>query len=178
MILLDDSLYSVVNGIEEGRLLFDNMKKMIAYSLSSSVPVILPFVIAVVFQMPQPLSIALVFCMIIVTNLGPSLSLAFEEAEGDVLDDNLPRNPKTDHLINRKLISFAYLQIGVIKAAAGLFTYFYIMNDYGFTPMSLFGLAGIKSYRPLDTDVYSPFEPFKGNSCVDRLNIASGCEDH
>ena len=112
-----------------------------------------------------------------VTDVCPSFSFAYENSEGDLMD-NLPRNPKTDHLINSKLISFAYLQIGVIKAAAGLFTYFYIMNDYGFTPMSLFGLTGIKSYRPLDTDVYSPLEPYKGNSCADRLNVASGCEDH
>ena len=177
MLLLDDNMYSVVNGIEESRLLFNNLKKIIAYTLSSSIPEILPFVFSVALQMPMPLSIALVFCMNFVTDVCPSLSLAYENEECDLLD-NLPRNPKTDHLINRKLISFAYLQIGVIKAAAGLFTYFYIMNDYGFTPMSLFGLTGIKSYRPLDTDVYSPSEPYKGNSCADRLNMASGCEDH
>ena len=48
MLLLDDNCYSIVNGIEEGRLLFDNIKKMIAYSLSSSIPEILPFVFSVV----------------------------------------------------------------------------------------------------------------------------------
>ena len=112
-----------------------------------------------------------------VTDLYPSISFAYGGPEGDVME-NLPRNPRLDRLVNRKLISFAYLQIGVIKVAAGLFTYFYIMNDYGFTPTSLFGLTGIESYRPLDTDVYSPSEPYKGNSCVDRENVLPGCEDH
>ena len=49
ILLLDDNCYSIVNGIEDSRLLFDNMKKMIAYSLSSSIPEILPFVFSVVF---------------------------------------------------------------------------------------------------------------------------------
>ena len=92
--------------------------------------------------------------------------------------DRLPRNPKQDRLVNAKLISFAHLQIGVIQAAAGLFTFLCIMNDYGFTPYSLLGLTTEMSYRPLDTDVYSPTHPFKGNSCANRKDIAKGCTDH
>ena len=56
--------------------------------------------------------------------------------------------------MNVKLISFAYLQIGMIQAAAGFFTYFYIMHDYGFTPSVLFGLATEKGTMPKPTDVY------------------------
>lgn len=58
-----------------------------------------------------------------------------------------------------------------MQAAAGFFTYFYIMHDYGFTPSGLFGLTQTKSYRPLDTDSYKPEEKFKGNSCADRENL-------
>ena len=60
--------------------------------------------------------------------------------------------------------------------AAGLFTYFYIMNDYGFTPQTLLGITDVKSYMPLDSDVYSPDLKYKGNSCADRVNIVKGCE--
>jgi sodium/potassium-transporting ATPase subunit alpha len=38
MLILDDKIESIVNGIEEGRLVFDNLKKSIAYSLSSNIP--------------------------------------------------------------------------------------------------------------------------------------------
>ena len=51
------------------------------------------------------------------------------------------------------------------------------MNDYGFRPGSLFGLVNEKGYLPLDTDIYAPSEPFKGNSCAERSNIVTGCED-
>lgn len=44
MILLDDNFSSIVNGIEEGRLIFDNLKKAISYSLTANIPEIWPFV--------------------------------------------------------------------------------------------------------------------------------------
>ena len=51
-----------------------------------------------------------------------------------------PRNPKYDRLVNKRLISMAYGQIGMIQAVAGFFTYFVIMGESGFLPYSLFGL--------------------------------------
>ncbi|KAH3762597.1 sodium/potassium-transporting ATPase subunit alpha-2 [Pelomyxa schiedti] len=53
-----------------------------------------------------------------------------------------PRSPTKDRLVNFRLISFSYFQIGVIQALSGLFTYFYVLNDYGFPPSSLYGIAG------------------------------------
>ena len=177
MLLLDDNIWSIVQGVEEGRLVFDNLKKSIAYSLSSSIPEILPFILSVVLQIPQSLSISLMLIIHFGTDFYPGITFAYENPENDLMD-RLPRHPRRDHLVNAKLITFAFLQIGVIQAAAGLFTYFCIMNDYGFTPYSLFGLTTEKSYRPLDSDVYSPNHPFKGNSCADRNHIAKGCQDH
>ena len=93
----------------------------------------------------------------------PAISFAYENPELDIME-RFPRNSKRDHLVNAKLISFAYLQIGVVQAAAGFFTYFYIMNDYGYKPQVLFGLAAEKGYHPNDTDVYDPRLTTKGNT--------------
>lgn len=51
-----------------------------------------------------------------------------------------PRNSKVDKLVNERLISVSYGQIGMIQAAAGFFTYFIIMAEHGFMGWSLFGL--------------------------------------
>ena len=165
MLLLDDNFSSIVNGVEEGRLIFDNLKKSIAYTLSSNIPEISPFIFFMLFQIPQPLSTVLILCIDLGTDMYPAISFAYENVELDIMD-RFPRNSKRDHLVNAKLISFAYLQIGIVQAAAGFFTYFYIMNDYGFRPGALFGLTQIKSYRPLDSDVYDPSLKYKGNTCV------------
>lgn len=57
MILLDDNFSSIVTGIEEGRLIFDNLKKSIAYVLTSNVPEIVPFIVLVGFNLPQSLTV-------------------------------------------------------------------------------------------------------------------------
>ena len=154
MLLLDDNFSSIVNGVEEGRLIFDNLKKSIAYTLSSNIPEISPFLFFMMFQIPQPLSTVLILCIDLGTDMLPAISFAYENPELDIMD-RYPRNSKRDHLVNAKLISFAYLQIGMVQAAAGFFTYFYIMHDYGFTPSVLFGLATEKGTMPKPTDVYA-----------------------
>jgi magnesium-transporting ATPase (P-type) len=45
-ILLDDNFSSIVTGVEEGRLIFDNLKKVIAYTLTSNIPEVVPFLVS------------------------------------------------------------------------------------------------------------------------------------
>ena len=108
MLLLDDNFSSIVNGVEEGRLIFDNLKKSIAYTLSSNIPEILPFIFFIMFQVPLPLSTVLILCIDLGTDMVPAISFAYENPELDIMD-RVPRNSKRDHLVNTKLISFAYL---------------------------------------------------------------------
>merc|ERR1712160_169018 len=129
MILLDDNFSSIVNGVEEGRLIFDNLKKSIAYTLSSNIPEISPFLFFIMCKLPLPLSTVLILCIDLGTDMVPAISFAYENPELYIME-RFPRNSKRDHLVNAKLISFAYLQIGIVQASAGFFTYFYILHDY------------------------------------------------
>jgi len=158
MLLLDDNFSSIVQGVEEGRLIFDNLKKSIAYTLSSNIPEILPFICFIVFSVPLPLSTVLILLIDLGTDMIPAISFAYENAELDIMD-RVPRSSKLDHLVNGKLISFAYLQIGVIQASAGIYTYFYIMNDFGIRPATLFNLQGIMAPLPGDGEIYDPNMP-------------------
>jgi len=155
MILLNDDFSSIVNGVEEGRLIFDNLKKSIAYTLSSNIPEISPFIMFILLQVPLPLSTVLILCIDLGTDMIPAISFAYENAELDIME-RMPRNSKRDHLVNVKLISFAYLQIGMVQASAGFYTYFYILNDYGFRPQTLFFLSSQEGIFPESTDVYNP----------------------
>jgi len=113
----------------------------------------------------------LILCIDLGTDMVPAISFAYENPELDIME-RYPRNSKRDHLVNAKLISFAYLQIGVIQAGAGFFTYFYVLNDYGFKPSVMFGLANEKGYLPLDTDVYNPNIESRGNSNYLKIDPA------
>merc|ERR1712051_562046 len=139
MILLDDNLASIVTGVEEGRLIFDNLKKSIAYTLTSNIPEISPFLLFILCDVPLPLGTVTILCIDLGTDMVPAISMAYEQAESDIMK-RPPRNPFTDKLVNERLISMAYGQIGMIQASAGFFVYFVIMAENGFWPSRLFGL--------------------------------------
>uniref|UniRef100_A0A8C1F3X8 Sodium/potassium-transporting ATPase subunit alpha n=1 Tax=Cyprinus carpio carpio TaxID=630221 RepID=A0A8C1F3X8_CYPCA len=139
MILLDDNFASIVTGVEEGRLIFDNLKKSIAYTLTSKIPEMSPFLMFVLVGIPLPLGTVTILCIDLGTDLIPAISLAYENAENDIMKRQ-PRNAKTDRLVNERLISMAYGQIGMIQAVAGFFTYIVVMSENGFWPSYLPGL--------------------------------------
>ncbi|XP_023711705.1 sodium/potassium-transporting ATPase subunit alpha isoform X1 [Cryptotermes secundus] len=155
MILLDDNFASIVTGVEEGRLIFDNLKKSIAYTLTSNIPEISPFLAFILCDIPLPLGTVTILCIDLGTDMVPAISLAYEEAESDIMKRQ-PRNPFTDKLVNERLISMAYGQIGMIQAAAGFFVYFVIMAENGFLPMDLFGIRKMWDSKAVNdlTDSY------------------------
>lgn len=159
MVLLDDNFASIIVGVEEGRKIFDNLKKAIAYVLASNIPEVTPFLAFITFGIPLPLGnkithdstewitfrinksfigVLAVLCIDVLTDMLPSISLAYEEPESDIMK-RPPRNPYKDHLVTGKLYFFAYGHIGFIEAAAGFFVYFMIMAEYGFFPERLLG---------------------------------------
>jgi len=155
MILLDDNFASIVTGVEEGRLIFDNLKKSIAYTLTSNIPEISPFLLFIICDIPLPLGTVTILCIDLGTDMVPAISLAYEEAESDIMKRK-PRNPFTDKLVNERLISMAYGQVGMMQASAGFFAYFLIMGENGFLPNKLFGLRKSWDSRHLNdlTDSY------------------------
>lgn len=139
MILLDDNFASIVTGVEEGRIIFDNLKKSIAYTLASNVPELAPFLMFIIFGIPQALGTVTILCIDLGTDVLPAISLAYEKAESDIMKRR-PRDVKSDNLVNSRLISFAYWQIGVMQAAAGFFVYAVIMIESGFWMSRLFSI--------------------------------------
>jgi len=139
MILLDDNFASIVTGVEEGRLIFDNLKKSIAYTLTSNIPEITPFLFFIMFNIPLPLGTVTILCIDLGTDLLPAISLAYEQAESDIMKRQ-PRDPVRDRLVNERLISLAYGQIGMIQALAGFVNYFIILMMNGFYPSRLLGI--------------------------------------
>lgn len=79
MILLDDNFASIVTGVEEGRLIFDNLKKSIAYTLTSNIPEISPFLAFILLDIPLPLGTVTILCIDLGTDMvsEPQFSLIY-----------------------------------------------------------------------------------------------------
>lgn len=93
MILLDDDFSSIVNGVEEGRKIFDNIQKTTVYMLASNIPELVPFLAFIAFRIPLPITNIFMIFIQVGTDILPSISLGYEQAEIDVMT----RRPRSKH---------------------------------------------------------------------------------
>ncbi|MDH4027485.1 MAG: HAD-IC family P-type ATPase, partial [Nitrospirota bacterium] len=131
MVLLDDNFATIVNAVEEGRTVFSNIKRFIAYILTSNVPEILPFIAFVMLGIPLPLSVILILSIDLGTDLLPALGLGVEEPEDDVM--KMPPRPRNERLLSRNLLFMSYGIVGMLQAAAGFCSYFIVLYRGGWT---------------------------------------------
>jgi sodium/potassium-transporting ATPase subunit alpha len=129
MVLMDDNFATIVAAVEEGRTIFDNIKKFIAYILTSNVPQILPFIAYVLLDIPLPLTVVLILAIDLGTDILPALGLGAEKPETDVM--HKPPRRRTERLLTRNLLFMSYGIVGMLQAAAGFFTYFVILYSGG-----------------------------------------------
>lgn len=129
MVLIDDNFATIVTAIEEGRTIFDNIKKFIAYILTSNIPEITPFIAYVVLDIPLPLTVVLILAIDLGTDLLPALGLGAENPETDVMK-KLPRS-RNERLLTRNMLIMSYGIVGMIQAAAGFFSYFVVLFSNG-----------------------------------------------
>ncbi|KAJ8384478.1 hypothetical protein AAFF_G00204990 [Aldrovandia affinis] len=139
MILLDDNFASIVTGVEQGRLIFDNLKKSIAYTLTKNIPELTPYLIYITVSVPLPLGCITILFIELATDIFPSVSLAYEKAESDIMHMK-PRNPRRDRLVNEALAVYSYFQIGAIQSFAGFTDYLTAMAQEGWFPLICVGL--------------------------------------
>ena len=131
MVLMDDNFATIVFAVEEGRTIYENIKKFIAYVLTSNVPEITPFIAYVLLSIPLPLTVVLILTIDLGTDIVPSLGLGAEKAETDVM--RKPPRQRSERLLTRNLLGMSYGIVGMIQAVAGFFSYFVTLFSGGWT---------------------------------------------
>jgi magnesium-transporting ATPase (P-type) len=97
MILLDDNFATIATGVEEGRLIFDNLKKLIQYNLSDNIGRQL-FFYCMINGIPLPMGTIAMLLSVLGTDVLPAISIAQETAEADIMRLK-PRDPAKDKLV-------------------------------------------------------------------------------
>ncbi|KAI8069352.1 hypothetical protein BC940DRAFT_236845 [Gongronella butleri] len=137
MVLLD-KFSSIVDAVENGRLVFDNLKKVIAYLLpAGSWSELWPVVVNIFLGSPQTMSSFQMIVICVLTDLLPSLAIMMEKPEADLLERQ-PRRPKNDRLVNGRLLCQAYLFIGLMEMLSSMFMFYYFMSQNGLPPSKVF----------------------------------------
>jgi sodium/potassium-transporting ATPase subunit alpha len=127
ILLMDDNFASIVYAIEEGRMIFANIKKTIAYTMAHIFPEVISAIISLLGGLPAGLTALQVLTIDLGTELGPAISLAYEKAEGDLMDQK-PRDPLKDRLVSPVLLLYSYVTSGAVITAGCILAY---MFTYG-----------------------------------------------
>jgi sodium/potassium-transporting ATPase subunit alpha len=136
MILLDDNFATIVNAVEEGRTVYDNIKKFITYIFASNIPEAVPYLAYILLRIPLPLTIIQILAVDLGTDMLPALALGAEKPTPGVMKQP-PRQLK-ERLLDVPLIVRSYLFLGPIEAIACMFGFFWVLYNGGWVWGTMF----------------------------------------
>jgi magnesium-transporting ATPase (P-type) len=113
VILVEDNFGSVVDAIQEGRAVYDNLRKFITYILASNVPEVLPFILTDLLRLPLALTVVQILAIDMGTDLLPSLALGIEKPEPTVM--RRPPRRRSRPLLDGKLLLRSMAWLGGIE---------------------------------------------------------------
>ncbi|MDD4028093.1 MAG: cation-translocating P-type ATPase [Caldisericia bacterium] len=120
LVLLDDNFATIVHAIEEGRVIYDNIKNTIFFLLSCNIGEILLVFTAILFGMPAPLGALQLLWLNLITDSFPAIALGFEKAGKGIMN---PRKQQDNQFLNRSFMMRVTLQ-GVLIAGGAFWIYF------------------------------------------------------
>jgi P-type Ca2+ transporter type 2C len=127
MVLTDDNFASIVAAVEEGRVIFANIRKFVFFLLSCNLAEIMVIFFAMLLGWPIPLLPIQLLWLNLVTDAFPALALGMEKAEPGVMEQQ-PRDPQ-EPLLNKNMKKMIVIQSGVLTFAV-LGAYYYALNKF------------------------------------------------
>jgi len=140
MVVLDGNFASIVAAIQEGRAVYANIGRFIAYVFASNVPELVPFLASVLLGIPLPLTVLQILAVDLGTDMIPALGLGTEAPEPGLMDR--PPRPRRQRLFSLRVFLRSYLFLGLLEAVLSLAAYFWAYTVRGWTwgtPMAASG---------------------------------------
>jgi len=125
MILLDDNFAAIVNAVEEGRTVYENIKKFITYIFASNIPEAVPYLSYILLRIPLPLTIIQILAVDLGTDMLPALALGAEKPTPGIMKQ--PPRKRKERLLDIPLIVRSYLFLGPMEAIACMFGFFWVL---------------------------------------------------
>lgn len=129
MVLLDDHFASIVTAIEEGRAVFQNIRKFLTYVLVHNVAELVPTLAFALFRIPLPLTPVQALAIDMGTDSLTALGLGVER--GDPALMRRPPRPRGERLLSLAVALRAYVFLGLFEAAAVLAAFFHVLDAGG-----------------------------------------------
>jgi calcium-translocating P-type ATPase len=134
MVLTDDNFATIVRAIEEGRRVYDNVRKFVFYIFVHATPEVVPFLLFALSggAIPLPLTVVQILAIDLGTETLPAVALGREPAEPGVMQRR-PR-PRSEGVIRRSMVVRAWLFLGAISAVLALGAFFFTLLRAGWSP--------------------------------------------
>jgi calcium-translocating P-type ATPase len=129
VVLLDDNFAGIVNGIEEGRAIYENIRKFLTYILTSNVPELVPYLAFAFARVPLALTVIQILAVDLGTDMVPALGLGSERADSELM--RRPPRRRDDRLLTRGLLVRAYVWLGSFEAIAAMAAFFFVLFGAG-----------------------------------------------
>lgn len=155
LVLLDNSFATIVAAIKEGRVLRDNIRKVIAFLLATNAAEVAIFFVSILFGLPLPLIPAQILWINLVTDGTSDIALSLEPAESNVMN-RAPEHPNAP-LLDRHLLGQIIFS-GIIMTISTVSVFGYVMKMGGelqyartmaFTLLAVTSLISVWSFRSL-----------------------------
>lgn len=127
MVLTDDNFASIVAAVEEGRKIFDNIRKVVYYLLSCNISEVATIFISILLRLPLPLIPVQILWMNLVTDGLPALALGVEPAEPDVMK-RPPRDPE-EGIMSKDVLTNIFIG-GLLLSMLTLFVYGWALIEH------------------------------------------------
>lgn len=128
MILTDDSFASIVTAVEEGRRIYENLKKFVWFIFSCNIAELFVIFAAILFGLPLPLTAILILCIDLGTDILPAIALGVDEAEEGLMKKK-PRDPK-EKLLQGSFVTH-FLLTGIMTGTVMTLGFLYTLYQYG-----------------------------------------------
>jgi sodium/potassium-transporting ATPase subunit alpha len=131
IVLLDDNFASIVDAVEEGRAVYENIRSFITYIFASNIPEVIPYICYILLGIPLPLTIMQILAVDLGTDMLPALALGSEKPTPDIM--GRPPRPRHERLLSRGVLLRACLFLGVFEALAAMSAYLYVLINGGWS---------------------------------------------
>jgi len=134
MVLADDNFASIVAAIEEGRIVYENIRKFITYIFAHTTPEVVPFLVFALSggAIPLPLTALQILAIDLGTETLPALALGREPGEPGILDR--PPRSRGEGIVNREMLVRSWLWLGLLEAVLVLGGFFVVLTAAGWSP--------------------------------------------
>lgn len=126
MVITDDNFASIFHAVEEGRIVFDNIRKVTMFLIPTGFAAIISILASMILEIPIPFVAAQLLWINLVTNGLQDVALAFEPGEKDIIKRK-PRNPK-EGIMSRLMIERSIV-VGIIIAAGVIYNFYSALSE-------------------------------------------------